>query len=356
MIKRKLFEEEPIKLEDIEQFNFLKSKYLRDQKVEFSCRVCQKKVIRHISHFRDFLCKTHLTEKTFLEKYGVKQVLQKNSPILRKIENIWQEKYNGRPQKNSDIKQKISQGHKKLSEEALKIKKQKKEKTCLEKYNDKNYNNSARASQTKQNFSEAKKKEIQDKTKKTCLQKYKTNRPAQNKNIQLKIQQTNLKRRNTPFAAQSEDVKQKMRQTCLERYGVENYSQTKKAQQNRHSVYTYNDQKFDSKTELCFYIYNLDKGRNIKRNTQSFEYFFENKKHYYFPDFEIDGEFYEIKGNQFLKEDGSWQNPFDHKQDDFYEAKHRCALQNNVIILYSVDCKEYIKYVEEKYGKSYFES
>ena len=32
----------------------------------------------------------------------------------------------------------------------------------------------------------------------------------------------------------------------------------------------------------------------------------------YFPDFEIEGKFYEIKGDQFFNEDGTMCNPFNH--------------------------------------------
>ena len=49
----------------------------------------------------------------------------------------------------------------------------------------------------------------------------------------------------------------------------------------------------------------------------------------------------EIKGEQFLKKDGSWQNPYNHEQDCIYEAKHQCALLHNVKIIYSKDLEDY---------------
>ena len=40
------------------------------------------------------------------------------------------------------------------------------------------------------------------------------------------------------------------------------------------------------------------------------------------PDFLVDGHYVEIKGDHFFKKDGTMQNPYDHRQDGLYEAKH----------------------------------
>ena len=61
----------------------------------------------------------------------------------------------------------------------------------------------------------------------------------------------------------------------------------------------------------------------------------------------------EIKGDQFLKEDGTWQNPFDHTEDDKYEAKHQCAISNGIEIMYFNQYVEYIEYIKQKYGNDY---
>ena len=90
------------------------------------------------------------------------------------------------------------------------------------------------------------------------------------------------------------------------------------------------------------------------------EYVYKNKTYKYFPDFRIKDKLIEIKGAHFLKEDGTWRNPYrdsnwtdeEYQEScDKYEAKHQCALQNGVEIIY--DCSEYIKYVKETYGKDY---
>ena len=62
---------------------------------------------------------------------------------------------------------------------------------------------------------------------------------------------------------------------------------------------------------------------------------FDGKTHFYLPDFLVDGQLVELKGDQFLKDDGTWKNPYDHGQDALYEAKHQCLVKNNVVILNS---------------------
>ena len=200
------------------------------------------------------------------------------------------------------------------------------------------------------------KEEIKNMIKKiqqTSLEKYGTGNAMQTLFFKEKLKQNNLQKYGVGCTLQLKDVKEKSKQTCLEKYGVENYSQTKESQYNRKSRYFYDNQSFDSCPEICFYIYCKDFNLNIKRCLKSFEYVFEGKEYYYFPDFEIDGKYYEIKGNQFLTENGKWQNPFNHSLDKKYEAKHQCALKNNVIILYEKDYQKYIEYVEEKYGRNY---
>lgn len=43
----------------------------------------------------------------------------------------------------------------------------------------------------------------------------------------------------------------------------------------------------------------------MKRETKTFSYEFDGKTLSYVPDFELDGQLYEIKGDQFLREDGT---------------------------------------------------
>lgn len=81
--------------------------------------------------------------------------------------------------------------------------------------------------------------------------------------------------------------------------------------------------KFDSKPELAYYIWLRDMNINFTCKPDiSFTYSHCSKTYRYFPDFIVEGQVVEIKGDHFFKEDGSMQNPFDHTQDALYEAKH----------------------------------
>lgn len=83
-------------------------------------------------------------------------------------------------------------------------------------------------------------------------------------------------------------------------------------------------------------------GKDIVRNSDIFfEFKLDNKVHRCFPDFKLEGELYEIKGDQFVdKETGKWIDPFNNKKDALYEAKHQCLLENSVNIIYQCDMKE----------------
>lgn len=171
------------------------------------------------------------------------------------------------------------------------------------------------------------------------------------KKVAEKTRNTVLQRFGKEAFFQTDAFKEKSKRTMKERYGVKNISQTLLRSCKR--LYTYKEQHFDSIPELCFYIYHIENNLPIVRNPKKLIFIFKNKKHVYWPDFEVENQLFEIKGDQFLKEDGTWQNPFDHRKDALYEAKRQCALQNGVKILYGKDYKKYIDFVEEKYGKKF---
>jgi len=77
------------------------------------------------------------------------------------------------------------------------------------------------------------------------------------------------------------------------------------------------------------------------------------------PDFRVGDELIEIKGLQFFEDRDPTKrmvNPYDHSQDDIYEAKHQCMLANGVKFLVGDDCKKYVDFVEEKYGKDFLKA
>lgn len=188
-------------------------------------------------------------------------------------------------------------------------------------------------------------------TKQTNLEKYGVENVSQNQSIKEKIKKTCLVRYGTTSTLKSKDVQNRIKQTNLKKYGVENVSQSKEIINLKKSMYCFDNQIFDSLWELAFYVFNVDQGFSVIRSPKKLIYYYKNEKHYYFPDFEINGQIYEIKGEQFWKKDGTMQNPYDHTQDELFEAKHQCGLQNNVIFIGKLQIKECIAYLKSKYTK-----
>jgi len=99
-----------------------------------------------------------------------------------------------------------------------------------------------------------------------------------------------------------------------------------------------------SSWELAWVIYSLEHGIKFDRNTEGFEYEFENKKHKYYPDFIIGNKSYvEIKGYS-SKQWEAKQSQFPHQID---------VIDKNGIKLYieyakSIHGKDFIKLLESK--------
>ena len=212
--------------------------------------------------------------------------------------------------------------------------------------------------------------EVKQKIKNTCLAKYGVENYAQTAECREKVLDTLLKRYGrtdvgcfgspehtkailekygTVYVTQRPEVQEKARQTSLEKFGVTHYSKTLNFHNKIRKRYVYDSQAFDSLPELAIWIYCRDKGIDIKRTPCSFQYVFAGKDYTYFPDFEIAGQLVEIKGDHFFKEDGTMCNPFNHKQDSLYEAKHQCGLQNNVVFWRKADYQVYVDYFKENY-------
>lgn len=67
--------------------------------------------------------------------------------------------------------------------------------------------------------------------------------------------------------------------------------------------------------------------------------------HWYFPDFKINDEFIEIKGNQFYDNSGQVL--------DEYKDKFEFMQSINVKILRYNDIKQFLTYINEVYGKDF---
>lgn len=177
-------------------------------------------------------------------------------------------------------------------------------------------------------------KEIREKAKKTCLEKY----GAEN----FMSSEEGKK----ALAKKTEESNKKRMETVLAKYGVKCATLIDGCKKR----YTYDGVAFDSAWELALWIYCQDHKIAIERCSKTFEYEYADIIHQYTPDFVMNSELIEIKGPQFF-ENGKMINPFDRTQDDMYEAKHQCALNNKVRFI--TDCSLYINYVNEIYTTDY---
>ena len=94
----------------------------------------------------------------------------------------------------------------------------------------------------------------------------------------------------------------------------------------------YDNVYFMSTYELALYIWCKDHHIHIKRCSQRFPYIYNDKKHYYYPDFEINDHIIEVKG---------WEKPQDLVK---YEAVP------NLVVLHHSDILPLIEYIKTTYN------
>ena len=154
-----------------------------------------------------------------------------------------------------------------------------------------------------------------NKRKATCVEKYGVDNPAKldkNKQIlrdrantdfyekrQEKIRQTCLNKYGVDNVAKSEISKQHARETCMKKYGVSHPMKTpegfkKVAWKN----IFYDNEYFDSSWELAYWIWCKNHKLSIARNHQGFLL---SNGSYFYPDFIVDGNLVEIKGDHLKK-------------------------------------------------------
>lgn len=88
----------------------------------------------------------------------------------------------------------------------------------------------------------------------------------------------------------------KAKETLKQRYGVEHPPKR---------LYCFDNIYFDSFPELALYLYAKENNEEIKRSPCTLKYTINGIEHDYLPDFLYNGQLVEIKGKQFLKEDGT---------------------------------------------------
>lgn len=131
--------------------------------------------------------------------------------------------------------------------------------------------------------------------------------------------------------------------TCLEKYGVSNYRILCRA---KHIIF--DSISFDSKWELAFYLYHKNNNDTIVREPVKLEFVHDGTTHFCFPDFSVNGQLYEIKGDYFFTENGMI-NPYDRSQDELYNAKYNCMIANNVKFVKYEEIKDMLNYLPKEY-------
>ena len=284
-------------------------------------------------------------QNTMLERYGVEHALQYKE-FLEKQKTTCLEKYGNTSYiKTNEAKEKIKENNIRKygveSTNSLQEVKDKKRQACLEKYGVDSYTQTT---------------EYIEKSKRTNNKKYGYDYHMQRPEYQKYYEELCNERYGVKRYCQTEAFKEKSRQTCLEKYGNETYVGSMYAIKTRNAKYFYDNLYFDSSWELNYYIWLIDNNINfIYHPDISFEYEYNNKKHYYYPDFLINNELLEIKGDQFFDKDGNYINPYNKSENENIriKAKYQCMLENNIKIVRHDAIKEIIKENNIKYGKNY---
>lgn len=211
---------------------------------------------------------------------------------------------------------------------------------------------------------------VKKKNEETCLKHWGVKHAVQNKKIKEKTKQYFLdtygvvgpenipgsrEKRNQTFSQNRERNLKNIKEAFRVKYGVENPSQVKEFQNKKSKKYTFENQNFDSSHELYFYLYHVMKNHNISRSSKRIKYFDGQKReHYYYPDFEVNGELWEVKGSHLINPEGHLiPNKHDSLRDkEKLPFKEACMKENNVhlILSESEEMKNIIKEVKETYG------
>lgn len=155
----------------------------------------------------------------------------------------------------------------------------------------------------------------------------------------------------------------KTEETNLKRYGVKQYNNREKSvktyNENIHfKSYWYNGVSFDSSWELALWIYAKDHNEDIVRSPGYIEYYVNDNKYKYYPDFKYKDYLIEIKGDHLYKDNllgGCYVNCSKFNLDRA-QAKTNCMLENNVKLYLKKDIQFALDYVNKTYGKNYLKS
>ena len=142
------------------------------------------------------------------------------------------------------------------------------------------------------------------------------------------------------------EVIEKKNSTCLKNNGYEHPYQSPIIRSKIQKNLKYDNINFDSGWEIQYYIWLKDNNINFIYQPNPIEYFIENKKHYYHPDFYLidTNEYIEIKASRFLYQgvNNNWNT--------YSKEKIEC-IKNHAKILTeeTQELKDIFKYIKNKY-------
>lgn len=153
----------------------------------------------------------------------------------------------------------------------------------------------------------------------------------------------NLKKYGVENQFQRREIIDKIKDTKIDEYGSLSLGV--------HANYKYNNIKFDSSTELYFYIYHHNILKDNICRGKHFEYFINEISHIYECDFLLNNENIEIKGNHLINENMELIDGYG--DGHVLKEKTQCMRDNNVKIILSdsKEMKEIIKLVEKQFPK-----
>jgi hypothetical protein len=286
---------------------------------QFKCQECERE-FKNLNYLSTHISKSH-NPKDYYDKW-IKNSNENKCVIC------------GSETPFMSIKQGYKDGCSKKCIDKIKI--IKREKSNLEKYGNKNYNNIERRYKTNNikyggNAPMCDNK-IKEKTEQTCLKKYGVTHIFKSEKIKNDIKHTNIKKYGVENPSQSEKIKIKKENTCLKHYNVKNPNQSPEiknkikntniqrygVEHNMQNVDTYNkglktrkliklyknDLYYQGSYEFEFLEKYYEKYPNIIRG-KTIKYTYNDKNKVYFPDFFIPSLnlIIEIKSSWTLKQD-----------------------------------------------------
>lgn len=311
-------------------------------------------------------------ESTNIKRYGAKMFVSskegKECAARSKLENHGSSTYNN--SKKAKLTKIAKNDGKYASTKQLKQTK----KTKTLRYGDASFNNRTKAIATRHSRCNGKYELESSKLKReaTSLQRYGYRCSLQNDEVKAKstrsINAQYGEGHTIQHISQSRHFKQKFEETSMKHFGVKHPMQAQQVQIEARRRYSYDGKYFDSSPELAFYIWLQDNDIEFEFHDGSFlEYEFNGNVMRYFPDFIVEGQMIEIKGNHFFEDNDPSKKmicPFKKKGQSYedyqlacqkYEAKHQCMIASNVKILTNADYQKYLDYVDQMHGKHYLE-